>query len=72
VSDAGSGTAAVFASPLETPAVTVLGKGAVNSEVKVVDVLRVTSFGPASPGAEKIKSTPVPSPPKVSADMAKF
>jgi hypothetical protein len=33
--------------------------------------LRVTSFGPASPGAEKIKSIPVPSPSKVSADMAK-
>ena len=73
VSDAGSGTfgGAVFASPLETPAVTELGKGALNSELKVVDVLRVTSFGPDSPAAEKIKVTPVPSPSSVSEVRAK-
>src|SRR5215470_16737063 len=58
--EAGSGT--VLTSPLETPAVTEVGKGPATSEAKVVDVLRVTSFGPDSPGAEKLKSTLIPSP----------
>ena len=77
VSDAGSGTfgGAVFASPLETPAVTepAAVPALANSVAKVVPTgaLRVRSFGPDSPGAEKIKSTFVPSPSKVSDDIAK-
>lgn len=56
----------MFTSPLETPTGPVVLGAPANSAVKVVLVLRVMSFGPDSPGAEKIKSTPVPSPSSVS------